>query len=225
MIQTYQCPKGHDSSEPDFCSECGIKIQGGSATNGSTPNGATGKTCPDCATPHDSTEGPFCGTCGYNFDTGVSGGLPMVSVPPPIPVNSAPSTPISRPTQPQALKCDRWSLQITIDATLRLPESPEPPDLPPRMMALDQPISYLLGRTSQARAISPEISLDIDDAISHRHAIFTVQSDGSLTLRDIGSANGTMVNGVDLKPMTDLSLKPGDSITVGHWTCITVVDA
>ena len=41
-----------------------------------------------------------------------------------------------------------------------------------------------MGRTSQARAIHPEISLDFDDAVSSRHAILTLAADGSLVLRD-----------------------------------------
>ena len=69
----------------------------------------------------------------------------------------------------------------------------------------------------------PEIPLDFDDAVSSRHATLTVQPDGQLVLRDIGSSNGTMYNGIELKPMQDYPLRNGDSFTLGHWTRITVV--
>jgi FHA domain len=224
---TYLCPKGHDSTEADFCSECGAKINGVSDTPDRADNGLVPdnqQICPDCATAHDDSEGPFCEICGYNFITRLSGELPIAPAPVSTPVASpAPDTaPPSSPTVlPPSLPA-QWELTITIDPSLRLPESPEPPDLPPQTIVLDKPTT-LMGRTSQARAIYPDISLDFDDAVSHRHAIFSLQPDGSLTLRDIGSSNGTILNDVELKPMTDISLKPGDSIVLGHWTRIAII--
>jgi pSer/pThr/pTyr-binding forkhead associated (FHA) protein len=41
-------------------------------------------------------------------------------------------------------------------------------------------------------------------------------------MRDIGSANGTTLNGVELEPLVDTPLKAGDEITLGHWTRLTV---
>ncbi|NJK73605.1 MAG: FHA domain-containing protein [Microcoleus sp. SU_5_6] len=207
---TYLCPKGHDSTEADFCSECGTKINGVSSILDRTDNDSASNNqqiCPDCATPHNDGEGPFCEICGYNFVTGASGEMPIAPAP-------AASSTFSPPTQ--------WELQISIDPSLRLPESPDPPDLPPQTIVLEKPTN-LMGRTSQARAIYPDISLDFDDAISHRHAIFSLQPDGSLILRDIGSSNGTLLNGKELKPMTDVLLKSGDSIVLGHWTRIFVM--
>jgi FHA domain len=208
---TYICPKGHDSTEADFCSECGAKINGVSPILDRTANDLASNNqqiCPDCATPHNVGEGPFCEICGYNFVTGKSGEMPIAPAPVPI-VSPTPAA----PTQ--------WELQVSIDPSLRLPESPDPPDIPPQTIVLEKPTN-LMGRTSQARAIYPDISLDFDDAISHRHAIFSLQPDGSLILRDIGSSNGTILNGTEVKPMTDVPLKSGDSIVLGHWTRISV---
>jgi FHA domain len=228
---TYPCPKGHDSTEADFCSECGAKINGVSPTLDRAANGLVAdnqQICPDCATPHDDSEGPFCEICGYNFVTGLSGELPIapasVSTPVSAPV-ALPAPDTASPSSPTVLPPSlprQWELHITIDPSLRLPESPEPPDIPPQTIVLDKPTT-LMGRTSQARAIYPDISLDLDDAVSHRHAIFSLQSDGSLTLRDIGSSNGTILNDVELKPLTDVVLKLGDSIVLGHWTRITII--
>jgi pSer/pThr/pTyr-binding forkhead associated (FHA) protein len=46
--------------------------------------------------------------------------------------------------------------------------------------------------------------------------------DGTLAVRDLGSANGTQVNGKDIVPGTDIPLHAGDSISVGAWTRILV---
>ena len=89
------------------------------------------------------------------------------------------------------------------------------------MRTLAKPVN-LIGRQSAARAIHPEIPLDFDDAVSHRHAVLTKLDDGSLVLRDIGSSNGTQVNATEVQPMTDIPLHDGDEITLGHWTRIKV---
>lgn len=70
--------------------------------------------------------------------------------------------------------------------------------------------------------MEPEISLDFDDAISHRHAQIICQSDGILVLRDIGSSNGTLLNGIALPAMNIVPLKDGDHIILGHWTKIMI---
>ena len=103
--------------------------------------------------------------------------------------------------------------------SLATPDSPTAPTQAPIVIELKQPTN-LMGRTSQARAIHPEISLDFDDAVSSRHAILTLAPDGSLVLRDIGSSNGTMLNGKEISAMADIALASGDEITLGHWTRI-----
>ena len=55
-----------------------------------------------------------------------------------------------------------------------------------------------------------------------RDAIITLHPDGSLVLRDIGSSNGTMVNGKEIAIMADRAIAANDEITLGHWTRIKV---
>jgi pSer/pThr/pTyr-binding forkhead associated (FHA) protein len=113
-------------------------------------------------------------------------------------------------------------LTVTIDPSLREPNSPEPPaSSAPQTIALDKPVA-LIGRRSETRAIFPEIALDLDTAVSHRHAILSRSADGEVTLRDIGSANGTRLNDRDLPPLTDVVIHDGDQLTLGHWTRIVV---
>ena len=41
-------------------------------------------------------------------------------------------------------------------------------------------------------------------------------------LLDVGSTNGTRLNGVDVLPGVRTPLRDGDEITVGCWTRITI---
>lgn len=54
-----------------------------------------------------------------------------------------------------------------------------------------------------------------DGSVSSRHAILTLRGD-DYVLTDIGSTNGTRVNGQDLAPDTECPLKGGDTIRFGH---------
>jgi FHA domain len=233
------CPKGHNSTEADFCSECGAKITGlGIAELSSNPTNKTAATvtppvavqpCPDCSTPHEADSGNFCEICGFNFLTGAKGGDPLSNFPPPI--RAAVNTPATAPTQPPNPPAhpsnpapnpvSHWQAVISIDPSLATPTSPPAPTQVPIILELTQPTN-LIGRTSVARAIHPEIPLDLDDAVSSRHAILTIHPDGSLILRDIGSSNGTLVNGKEIAVMADISISSGDEITLGHWTRIKV---
>ena len=77
--------------------------------------------------------------------------------------------------------------------------------------------SIIFGRNP-----SPDQHVDIDlvedDYISHIHACLTFENN-EYWIEDLGSANGTLVNGVEIK--TETRLKPGDRVQVG-WTIIEV---
>ena len=234
----YSCPKGHNSTEADFCSECGAKIMDvGSADtpanngNPSAPTAPTGAVaicpCPVCTTPHEDGTGDFCEICGYNFLTGTQGGVPFPISPPVINTRPLPETQLIHPspaTTPisSGNTTARWQAIISIDSSLASPDSPPAPVQPPISIELTD-LTNLIGRTSQARAIHPEIPLDLDDAVSSRHAILTLHPDNSLILRDIGSSNGTMVNGKEIAVMADIPIRSGDEITLGHWTRIKLL--
>ena len=214
-MPAFSCPKGHSSSESDFCSDCGARIQG-QQSGGPSPLAAApvGSLCPDCGAPRAATSSNFCEVCGYNFSTGQHGNVPEQPEPPAVEPAAPP------PLPPQPVK--KWTLTAVIDPALREPDSPEPPaGVPPLIVQLTKPVN-LIGRKSEKRAIVPEIALDLDDAVSHRHALLTIGDDGSLTLRDIGSSNGTRLNAVDVKPLVDMALNDGDQITLGRWTRLTV---
>ena len=226
----YNCPKGHSSTDSDFCSVCGTRIDSSSSSSVGISNSIASGTipCPDCGTIHEINEGKFCEICGHNFETGKSGGLPIDLPPiviPPLDIPTIANIPQPAPDSPPppVQTATDWKLTITIDPTLASPESPPPPTTEPdRTITLQPGSSNLIGRNSAARAIAPDIAIDLDTAISTRHALLNAQLDGQLILRDIGSSNGTQINGIDMVPMKDYPLKSTDRITIGHWTAIVI---
>lgn len=61
-----------------------------------------------------------------------------------------------------------------------------------------------------------ENSLQIEDAsVSSRHAQLTLDESGDYILQDIGSTNGSSLNGKDLEPETEHKLQDGDRIVFG----------
>ena len=85
--------------------------------------------------------------------------------------------------------------------------------------------TYLVGRRDEGRGILPEIDLSEDDAVSRRHALLTPDGARGFSLRDIGAANGTRLNGAELEPMVDYPLQEGDQITLGHGSRLRVYTA
>ncbi len=66
----------------------------------------------------------------------------------------------------------------------------------------------VLGRGPEA-----VLSLEDDDRVSRRHALLRVEADGSGTLRDLGSKNGTFFRGRILKGSA--RLEDGDEFVLG----------
>ena len=70
-----------------------------------------------------------------------------------------------------------------------------------------------IGRTT--RRHSWDISLQ-DRAVSRPHARLERTPDGTYTITDLGSANGTLVNGEELVPHQPVTLQDGDVVTMGE---------
>ena len=114
----------------------------------------------------------------------------------------------------------------TLDATARHP-APPAPARPKRANPADRPWLDVDGEryplmgaiTILGRDDSADIILD-DPGISRRHSELRVTTDGPhfvTTIRDLGSTNGTFVNG---ERITSEHLEDGDRVTVGR-TSIT----
>lgn len=74
---------------------------------------------------------------------------------------------------------------------------------------------------------SPDIDLSVppeDPGVSHQHAVLVHQQDGSWSVVDQNSTNGTTLNGAEdpIQPYVPVPLKDGDRVHVGAWTTITI---
>ena len=240
------CPRGHRSTEADYCSECGARI--GANVTPRVPSHevvAGGERCPDCGTLREQAEVGFCEVCGFNFRTGAHGEIGIM------------------PAETPAWAGEDHGLEVPSDAAgqLNLEPRPDPhpdpdPDLEPRpdtstalpglrLVVSVQAVrsesgvqgsaeatlfavelargAHLLGRFDSACTPAPEIAIRGDDAVSRRHAVIEPASaGGGWVVRDLGSANGTRLSGQALEPGREYALQPGDELTLGHGTCLRV---
>jgi hypothetical protein len=91
-----------------------------------------------------------------------------------------------------------------------------PPNAPELVFPLDLD-ETLIGRRSDGRKIYPEIDLD-DPGVSHRQFKLLRQPDDSFAALELGSINGTKLNGVALTPGLITPVAAGDELIVGMWT-------
>jgi hypothetical protein len=82
-----------------------------------------------------------------------------------------------------------------------------------------------IGRRSASQGLEPEIDLTgppTDPGVSRMHAALIAEPDGSWTILDPGSENGTLVNGTEIAAGARVPLHDGDRIHLGAWTAITI---
>jgi hypothetical protein len=79
-----------------------------------------------------------------------------------------------------------------------------------------------IGRRSRSRHIEPDIDLTGDPGVSRLHAILTTGPDGTCTVTDKDTPNGTQVNGREIPANEAVPLRSGDYINLGVWTRITL---
>lgn len=209
---TATCPNGHVSATTDYCDRCGALIDSGPGPPGPVDPGDEQRTppsevtrrsaaseCPVCGTARVADD-RFCESCGHDF-------------------SAAPADPAS----------DGWELVIVADRhyfeRYAAHEIDFPGGLAPRRLALDQ-AEIRIGRGRPGSDGRPD-GVDLtgageDPALSRLHAVLARQDDGSYTIEDVGSTNGTEVNGRSLSSNDPVKLADGDRIQLGAWTTITV---
>ena len=67
-----------------------------------------------------------------------------------------------------------------------------------------------------------EVVIDFDKRVSKRHARITFSSDGLPQIEDLGSSNGTIVNGVKIPPREPITLYPGSMIRLSSKTVLSI---
>jgi hypothetical protein len=181
----------------------------------STASQAHGEKCPKCTTERDDPSSPFCGVCGYNFVTRQGGDM----VPPAAKQAGQPATATAGSPPPvvptQSPSSPRMDLVVTTDTKV----AAAPKGRPAQTFSLFEEES-LVGRKNSK--IAQTVPIEGDDGVSKRHALIIRQQDGRYIIRELGSTNGTKLNGKDLVTGTDYDLKEGDVVTLGEFTVITV---
>lgn len=79
--------------------------------------------------------------------------------------------------------------------------------------------TYVLGQGTTEAGRSNEAGLFLGDVtVSRRHAEFSLV-DGVLSVRDLGSTNGTYVN---MELVEEATLSPGDEVIIGKFHLVVV---
>lgn len=221
------CPRGHLSTEPDFCSECGLRITppAAAAPVAAAP-APTGEPCPDCGTPR-VVGARFCEVCRHNFVSVTGTAQPSpASTPPLVP----PSSPFAAPPSPAAVPAPKPPLAEPVFAGsgnvwVVVSRDPDRPDAetspePDRAYPLDL-AENLVGRRNARRDVHPEIPV-ADPSVSARHLKICRRPDGTLYGVDVGSSNGTSLNGTALSEGVEATLEAGDRLSLGAYTLLTL---
>ncbi|HMD95665.1 MAG TPA: FHA domain-containing protein [Trebonia sp.] len=244
------CPSGHESASDDFCDVCGVLIgappsigigigmapdAGASAgTEASAAGGAPrAEPCPRCGAPR---VGLFCEACGYDFTA-----VPPTTFLPVTPASlsptsmmPAPVTPAPPAPAPAAPAVGAWVAVVTADRayydSVQAGGGPDagalsfPAYCPERRFPLSG-AEVRVGRRSVSRGIDPEIDLTgppADPGVSRLHMVLVEATDGTWSVVDPGSENGTLVNGSEIRHGEAVPLHDGDRIHLGAWTALTI---
>lgn len=86
--------------------------------------------------------------------------------------------------------------------------------------------SYILGRVSEGQSILPDVDFapiqGFEAGVSRLHAMLTV-ADGGALLSDLGSSNGTLINGQRLEERVEQKIENGDKIQLGRLQIQAVI--
>lgn len=203
-------------------------------------------TCDNCG----SECGPddvFCESCGYDFLTGTTPGETTTSADGTGSDASSGSPVATLPdldTTPEAARAPslvdeasreipRVLIEISTDpefynAMVTEGEVPLPDTLPPPQELELFGNELHIGRTSDSRGVHPNVDVEAltgDPAVSSRHAVVRVANDGTHTITDVGSTNGTFVDDFEADPITQgvpVAISESSRIWVGAWTRLVV---
>jgi hypothetical protein len=233
------CPSGHESASDDYCDVCGALIGTAVLTHfdqapASVPAQASAGVsqaegaCPRCGVPQ---VGQFCESCGFDFNTARPAAPPapasLLTAPPPqaAPPPLVPSAPANAAAWTVVVTADRAYYDSVLGAGG--PDAAAigfPGYCPERLFRLTG-TEVRVGRRSESRGIHPEIDLTgppADPGVSRLHVVLVAAPDGTWSVVDPGSANGTLVNGDEIPAGETVPLREGDVIHLGAWTALTL---
>jgi hypothetical protein len=153
--------------------------------------------------------------------------------PAPLAQAPAPSPPASQ-TPPASTAARAWTAVVTADRdyydSVQAAGGPDaaaitfPAYCPERRFRLSG-TEVRVGRRSVSRGIDPEIDLTgppADPGVSRLHAVLVAAADGTWSIVDPGSENGTLLNGAEIPQGQPVPLHDGDRIHLGAWTALTI---
>ena len=195
---------------------------------GGDPAPKQNSVCPKCQTAQLDPNGQFCENCGHKLGEPV----PEVRVPvavistsaqsPPSTTNSSATAPLTSEELPSIESTGAgWRIECRVFKGNSKGGDAAPVYESAFELVLKNPVTQI-GRSSQKRNLHPEIACDWDDAVSHRHAKIELDPEGNAFLVDLGSTNGTMLNGKLIAANTPTKLKDGDRISLGGKTALIV---
>jgi len=154
--------------------------------------------CPNCQ--HNNLDGTvFCTECGTQLSE-----IPSI-VTQNISADSQPLPPLDRK------KAAAYSNDLDTWASLHLLDSGQ-------ILPLGDRTEFTLGRVSDAQPIMPDIDLTPYQAyangVSRLHAVLKREGQRVFVM-DLGSSNGTYLNGKRLQPNVDQTLNHGDMLALG----------
>ncbi len=160
------------------------------------------KICPYCA--HTNREGVlFCEECGQALYAEQSGIIPTKRLPVGTGGNNAKG----------GWGTARFDQSATI--VLHIRDNPTPIEIVPRQ-------ETIIGRYDGSSSATPTIDLTpygaYENGVSRIHAAIR-RGEDTLTLVDLGSVNGTHLNGQRLIPNQPRVLRDGDEIRIGKLVC------
>lgn len=97
-----------------------------------------------------------------------------------------------------------------------------------RMVALKGRDEFTLGRVNENQPIIPDIDLDpyggFEEGVSRLHATIQMAPQG-VTVTDLGSVNGTCINGEEIPQHIPQPLAHGDVLTLGKMRIKVIIAA
>lgn len=157
--------------------------------------------CPNCG--HTNRAGMlFCDNCGYGLDSDDGSGNTTI-----------PTRLIDEDPDDFSAKATWGSARFSQDKTIiiHIRDVAEP-------MMISPAEQLIFGRSDETSSVVPDIDLAdygaLEKGVSRRHAVLEASGD-TLILLDVGSANGTYLNGQRLAPNQPRVLRDGDEVRLG----------
>jgi hypothetical protein len=222
------CPHCATPRTGQFCEACGYAYPAGTASADPGPPATQAPAPVSAPVPMPAAPAPPV--------TPTPLVTPVTPAPQAVPPASAPAA-TPAPAQPAAVAApvtSIWTAVVAADRdyyeTVRAAGGPDtdaitfPAYCPERRFRLSGK-EVRVGRRSVSRGIDPEIDLTgppADPGVSRLHAVLVAAPDGTWSIVDPGSENGTLLNGTEIPRGTPVPVHDGDRIHLGAWTALTI---